>query len=113
MDGVHAVEDRFGSFLERIEQSGIREGIRWPAVTEPPVRESVQSFAELLGHGIGRVAELQEEAKRQLQGLASGSTKEVHDVLLAGGKAEIAFALTLEIRNKLINAWQELSRLPV
>ena len=39
-----------------------------------------------------------------------GEDVELHDVMLAGGKSEVAFNLMLEVRNKLIDAWEKLSR---
>jgi flagellar hook-basal body complex protein FliE len=39
-----------------------------------------------------------------------GEEVELHDVLIAGSKSEVAFNLLLEVRNKLVDAWEQLSR---
>ena len=59
------------------------------------------------------VASYQRESKAKLKGLVTGETKDVHEVLVAMGKAEVATALMLEIRNRLTDAWREVTRIQV
>ena len=44
------------------------------------------------------------------QALATGEPVALHDVMVSMGKSEVAFNLLLEVRNKLIDAWEKLSR---
>ena len=43
-------------------------------------------------------------------GMVMGEDVELHDVMIAGSKSEVAFNLLLEVRNKLVDAWEKLSR---
>ena len=81
-----------------------------------PTREGDQSeaspggFEALLADSVGRVASLQADVGAKTRGLALGEDVEVHDVMLAASKSEVAFNLLLEVRNKLVDAWEKLSR---
>jgi flagellar hook-basal body complex protein FliE len=46
----------------------------------------------------------------QVRAAASGEPVELHDVMMSMGKSEVAFNLLLEMRNKLVDAWDKLSR---
>ncbi len=67
-------------------------------------------FDGMLANSLAEVAALQNDVQAKTRGLALGEDVEVHDVLLAAGKSEVAFNLLLEVRNKLIDAWEKLSR---
>ncbi|MEZ5989506.1 MAG: flagellar hook-basal body complex protein FliE [Planctomycetota bacterium] len=71
------------------------------------------SFAEALGDNLREVVDLQNEADAKAKGLVTGETRNLHEVLLASEKAGVAFNLMLEVRNKLINAWREVTRIQV
>jgi flagellar hook-basal body complex protein FliE len=45
--------------------------------------------------------------------MITGQTTEVHDVMIAGKKSQLAFGLLMEIRNKLQESYQEIMRMPV
>ena len=70
-------------------------------------------FLGLLEDGVQRVSDLKHDVKTKMQGLVTGETEDVHEVLLAMGKSEVAFQMMLEIRNKLVDAWKELTRIHV
>ena len=44
---------------------------------------------------------------------SSGETEELHQVILAGQRAEIAFETFLQVRNKVVQAYQEIMRMPI
>jgi flagellar hook-basal body complex protein FliE len=70
-------------------------------------------FGELFERVLGEVDSLQKQADRAIEGLASGEVKDVHDVMLAFTKADLSFRLMLEVRNKLVEAYQEVARMQV
>ena len=78
-----------------------------------PASTPVPSFGSLLERGVRSVAAYQNESKSKLRGLITGETKDVHEVLVAMGKAEVATAMMLEIRNRLTDAWREVTRIQV
>ncbi len=71
------------------------------------------NFTEILGKMIDSVNNLQLNAGQVQQLLASGEAEDIHQVMLAAEKAGIAMDLLLEIRNKLVDAYQNLMRMPM
>ena len=116
MDGVRRVQGGVLPLeLPQVPQLGEAAAPRSPleagAVAAPGT--SAPSFGEMLEHGVEQVSELQHAVRDRVEGLMTGDGTEVHDVLLAIGKAEVAFQLMLEIRNRLVDSWREITRLPV
>lgn len=80
-----------------------------PRTTEAD-RAPGKLFEETLSGALEKVRGLQLDAKSKYEALARGEQVEVHDLMIAVGKSEVAFNLMLEVRNKLLEAWQTLSR---
>lgn len=72
--------------------------------------EGSESFVSNLNAALSEIRGLQLDARDQARALASGEPVEVHDLMISMGKSEIAFNLMLEVRNKLLEAWQMLQR---
>ncbi len=72
-------------------------------------KEPGKLFEETLSGALQEVRSLQLDTKSKYEGLLRGEV-EVHDLMIAVGKSEVAFNLMLEVRNKLLEAWQTLSR---
>jgi len=73
----------------------------------------VPSFSETLKQLISDVNNLQLEADQQMRLMAAGQAENLHDVMIAVEKAGISFELLMEIRNKVLEAYQELMRMQV
>jgi flagellar hook-basal body complex protein FliE len=71
------------------------------------------TFGDTLKHFINDVNSLQAQAGKAVQDFSSGEPIEVHDVMIAAEKARTSFDLLLEVRNKTIDAYRELMRIPV
>ncbi|MEZ5967102.1 MAG: flagellar hook-basal body complex protein FliE [Planctomycetota bacterium] len=71
------------------------------------------TFAETLHRALRQVSDLQQDADDKALALARGEPVQVHEVLIAMGKSEIAFNLALEVRNRLLQAWETLARTAV
>ncbi|MCK5944163.1 MAG: flagellar hook-basal body complex protein FliE [Planctomycetes bacterium] len=67
-------------------------------------------FSGVLADSLGTVRGLQLDVKDKVRGMVMGEDVELHDVMIAGSKSEVAFNLLLEVRNKMIDAWEKLSR---
>jgi flagellar hook-basal body complex protein FliE len=65
----------------------------------------------LLSDAIARVDQSQENSKTVVQKFLSGEDEEVHKVALAAQEAEINFDLFMQIRNKVVSAYQEVMRM--
>ncbi|MBT4763309.1 MAG: flagellar hook-basal body complex protein FliE [Bdellovibrionaceae bacterium] len=71
------------------------------------------SFSDTLTQAIGKVNELQVNADVQAQKLATGETKNIPEVMVAMEKADIALKLMVQVRNKIIDAYQEVMKMQV
>lgn len=70
-------------------------------------------FAAELRRQLEQVSQMQAEADAGVQNLLTGRSDNVTEVLTATRKAEVAFSLLMEIRNKLVDAYTELKQLRV
>ena len=75
-----------------------------------PERADGPGFAGVLADSLDQVQALQDDAQDKVRGLALGEDVGLHDVMIAANKSEVAFNLMLEVRNKLVDAWDKLSR---
>ncbi|MCX7977402.1 MAG: flagellar hook-basal body complex protein FliE [Bdellovibrionaceae bacterium] len=103
--------DRFlqtGSFGDgqsmRIEGPSLSQGDRQTIQTD---------FAKTLKDAIVSVNELQKAADKAAQNLATGKTDNIAEVMIASEKADIALRLMVQVRNKIIDAYQEIMRIQV
>lgn len=72
-----------------------------------------ESFGDVLETMLRDTADVQLEAEKATEGLVRGETENVHDVMLAMAKADVSFRMMLEVRNKLVDAYQEVMRMQV
>ena len=72
-----------------------------------------KSFAQTLNDAIGTVNEMQKSSDKAAQDLATGRTDNVADVMIATEKADIALKLMVQVRNKIIDAYQEVMKMQV
>jgi flagellar hook-basal body complex protein FliE len=80
---------------------------------EAPQRdESAQppDFQSMLVEFVGDVNEAQHTAGEAVNRLVAGEPTEIHEVMIAVEKAGVSFELMLEIRNKMLEAYQEVMR---
>jgi flagellar hook-basal body complex protein FliE len=70
-------------------------------------------FAGLLREQLERVNAAQGEADAKLQQVLTGESHDLTGVFTAARKAQVAFTLLMEIRNKLVEAYQELQSMRV
>ncbi len=75
--------------------------------------EKENNFGEMLKDAIGEVNKLQQNADQAVEELATGNSKDIHNTMIALEKAEVSFHLMMQIRNKIIGAYQEIMRMQV
>jgi flagellar hook-basal body complex protein FliE len=68
-------------------------------------------FTEVLRDAIDQVEQLQASSNQQVGGLLSGDRSDVHNVMIAIEKADVAFQLMMQVRNKIVNAYQQVSQM--
>lgn len=71
------------------------------------------NFADTLKTAIDKVNDLQKAADKGAQDLATGRTDNVADVMIAAEKADIALRVMVQVRNKVIDAYNEIMKMQV
>lgn len=69
-------------------------------------------FMSALRDATDQVSHLQSEASMKVSTMLTGNGQDVHSAMIAVQKAELAFELMVEMRNKIVSAYQEISRIP-
>jgi flagellar hook-basal body complex protein FliE len=98
--------------------------ITFPPVTNPlniqkPIEstatpyEAQKSFSSFLKDSIEKVNQTQIESDKMTEKLALGQDVDLHQVMIASQKASVTMQLTLEVRNKAVEAYQEMMRMQV
>jgi len=72
-----------------------------------------ETFSALLKESINEVSGMQHEADKAIEGLAKGEVKNIHETMIAIEKANISFNLMVQVRNKLLAAYEEVMRMQV
>ena len=71
------------------------------------------TFGDLLEKAMDKITELDRESQNMQVAFAQGENIELHEVVIAMEKYSIAVELLMAVRNKIIEAYQEISRMPV
>lgn len=79
----------------------------------PESAKSGEGFGSLMGDLVGQVNKSQAKADQMVEALAMGEPVEVHQVMIALNEASNALNLTLQVRNKALEAYQEVMRLQI
>ncbi|HEY8496795.1 MAG TPA: flagellar hook-basal body complex protein FliE [Limnochordales bacterium] len=95
----------------RIEGAGVQPQLLLPR--EVKSNTASASFASMLQQGLAQVNALQSAADEAIWRLAAGQADNLHEVMIAVERASIALELTIAIRNKLVEAYQEIMRMQV
>ena len=75
--------------------------------------EGKEAFAELLSNALAEVDQLQESSGQEIGKILSGDINDVHSAMIAMEKADISFQMVMQVRNKLVEAYQEVMRMQV
>jgi flagellar hook-basal body complex protein FliE len=73
----------------------------------PAGSSSPTPFADLLTDAVGQVNQLEGQAHEAVAGLMTGTGVDVHQAMIATQKAGMAFELALALRNKAVQAYQQ------
>ena len=84
--------------------AGIGPGIQGP---QSQSNTGETPFSDLMSDAVGEMNRLQDQAQQAIVGLMTGSGADVHQAMIATEKASMAFELSLAVRNKAIQAYQQ------
>jgi flagellar hook-basal body complex protein FliE len=68
-------------------------------------------FADTLRGAMNEMGELSSQADSKVAGVLTGDGVDVHSALIAVEKADLSFQLMMQVRNKIVSAYQEISRM--
>ncbi len=74
-------------------------------------KQGESGFGATLRTAINQVDQLSQDSQQQVTGLLQGDRQDLHNVMIAVEKADIAFQLMMQVRNKIVNAYEEVSKM--
>ena len=80
-----------------------------PTSAKPEVQ--AQDFTQLLQSAMSRVEASGREATQGVEQFLNGETQDLHSVALSAQKASLEFEMMLQVRNKIVQAYQEVMRM--
>lgn len=84
-----------------------------PAKINVTSAEAQQNFATTLKEAIASVNEQQIQSDTMTEKLINGGNVDLHEVMIAAQKASVTLSATMEVRNKAVEAYQEIMRMSV
>lgn len=70
-----------------------------------------EKFSDFLSEALNKVNNLQSESEQITNDFATGKTDNIHQVLIAGEKADIALQMAMQVRTKILDAYNEIMRI--
>jgi len=78
----------------------------------PAGASAENEFLDTLRSAMDQVGQLQSEADGKVAQLVNGNGQDVHSAMIAVEKASLAFEMMLQVRNKIVQAYQQVSGIP-
>lgn len=97
------------SQLQRLRQGATDEGLGLPTPQGP----GKPPFGDALEDAINKVDGAQKAADGQIEAFVSGEQENLHEVMIAMNEAKLSFQLMTEVRNRMLETYQELMRMQV
>jgi flagellar hook-basal body complex protein FliE len=107
-----------GTALNRITTPGLAEGIKAPAPinlagTGATEKTQESGFGNVFEKMILSVNTQQQQAQSMAKDVLLGNSDNLHGSMIAMQEAGVAFQMMVEVRNKVVESYQELMRMPV
>ncbi|MGD8970497.1 MAG: flagellar hook-basal body complex protein FliE [Desulfobacterales bacterium] len=98
--------------IEPIESAPLTRSM---SAAVPPLgaAPSAPSFGEAMREVLESTKRLQERADNEIQALAVGKNGDLHKTMIAMEEANVSFQLLMQIRNKIVAAYQEIMRMQI
>jgi flagellar hook-basal body complex protein FliE len=94
----------------------INPNLQVPEIRKPAslgAEKSGTGFGEILKDAISTVNELQKKSDQEVQKLMAGESQDLHTTVIAMQKADLSFQMMMQVRNKIVQAYQEIMRTQV
>jgi flagellar hook-basal body complex protein FliE len=76
-------------------------------------RKAEGGFGEILKDAISTVNELQKQSDQEIQKLMTGESQDLHTTMIAVQKADLSFQMMMQVRNKIVQAYQQIMGMQV
>ena len=99
-----------------VEGVGSQQG---PQMKNPYYQYSIgleqpqKNFSDLLRESIQSVSDVQTQADQAIIDLTTGKKQDLHQTMVAIEKADVTFQLMMQVRNKIVSAYEEVSRMQI
>lgn len=94
-------------------ESGFGMGKAFPATAIAKQASPAEGAGKFFSELVSKVNDLQTKSDASIQGLASGENKNLHEVMISMEKASVSFLFMSQVRNKAVEAYQEVMRMQV
>ncbi len=94
----------------------IGSNMQLPEIPRPRTPASTgegASFGDVLKTAISTVNEVQKQSDLEIQKLMTGESQDLHTTMIAVQKADLSFQMMMQVRNKIVQAYQEIMRMQV
>ena len=108
MDGIKNV-----NIKQQLELMGMTKKASANMKTQSTGGTPGAEFAKSMDDAINKVNALQVTADQKIEDLATGKSSNLHETMIAVEKADIALRLMVQVRNKMIDAYQEIMKMQV
>jgi flagellar hook-basal body complex protein FliE len=99
--------------VKDIVQLSQLSGLRARETAAPAGGGEAHPFATVLKSSLDEVNQLQQKADAAITALATGDKMSLHDTMIAMEQADVSFRLMMQVRNKIVDAYQEIMRIQV
>jgi flagellar hook-basal body complex protein FliE len=84
-----------------------------PAVVHPAGETKGTAFQDVFANAIQQVESFGQQASSSIERFLAGEGEELHNTVLATTRAELSFEMFLQVRNKVVGAYQEIMKMQV
>ena len=99
-----------------IGQLNINPNMQMPEIGRPRIPGKTgegESFGDVLKSAISTANELQKQSDSEIQKLMTGESVDLHTTMIAVQKADLSFQMMMQVRNKIVQAYQEIMRMQI
>ena len=99
--------------MEQVIIGPLNPKLQGPEIRSPQNHgsEKASGFGEILKDAISTVNELQKQSDQEIQKLMTGESQDLHNTVIAMQKADLSFQMMMQVRNKIVQAYQEIMRM--
>ncbi len=81
------------------------------AIAKPTPNNNVSGFSDIFKKSLAEVNAAQNQSDKLTGQLVTGEVQNVHEVMIASQKANLSLQMTVQVRNKVVEAYQEVMRM--